>query len=64
MKTLDFFYFHTSTKIGYQNNENKRLFWFDFALHAREWTTVSSALFLITNVCLYIESVIIYFNLL
>jgi hypothetical protein len=42
-------------KIGYpaRKNEQKKLFWFDSGIHAREWTTISTSLYLIekVNIC-------------
>lgn len=34
-----------------KKNENKKLFWFDAGIHAREWTTISVAMFTIDKVC-------------
>ena len=39
-------------KLGYapRNNKTKRAFWFDAGIHAREWTTISTAMYSIKQV--------------
>lgn len=37
-------------KMGYKAKKQKLNFWFDAGIHAREWTTISTALYTINNI--------------
>lgn len=37
-------------KLGYPSSEKKRYFWFDSGIHAREWTTINTAMYTVDQV--------------
>jgi hypothetical protein len=43
-------------KIGYKekSDHEKKLFWFDSGIHAREWTTISTSIYTIDKVTIII----------
>ncbi|RMZ96096.1 carboxypeptidase A6 [Brachionus plicatilis] len=44
-------------KIGYKSESNvtKKLFWYDAGIHAREWTTISAAMYTVDKIDRHLE---------